>query len=290
MAISFGSVIWLMDYHNDYLAIKMLNFNISLPEPSLLTYVKTGGTESEQHFEFKVPKFALHVWNLCESIQRIHRAAAHFENIELDAYRRLVNRHEQNDNEQDRILYIMKEITESYFKTKLMKQDRKKKKARAILDIFEVFNTVMGDSIRTIYEYYRSYVTEDHNTDEQNLDCLREQMNRIENVRKYANIELLKISKKYKQVVPLIRNDGYTRSYHWNYLKGEMLKMDGNELQGVFQMRYDSNPGEDNAKMITKFPNLLDKKYFVEMPDHDDLKIMGHYRYAYRIARRHRRF
>ena len=40
MAVTIGSFIWLLDYHNDYLAIKMLNFNISLPEPSLLTFVK----------------------------------------------------------------------------------------------------------------------------------------------------------------------------------------------------------------------------------------------------------
>jgi hypothetical protein len=38
--LGLGSVIWLLDMNTDYLAIKMLNFNVTLTKPSLLTYIK----------------------------------------------------------------------------------------------------------------------------------------------------------------------------------------------------------------------------------------------------------
>lgn len=40
IAIGAGSIIWLLDAHTDYLAVKMLNFNFTLNSPSLLTYIK----------------------------------------------------------------------------------------------------------------------------------------------------------------------------------------------------------------------------------------------------------
>ena len=40
LALTIGSMIWLVDSHNNYLAIKMLNFNIKLKTPSLLTFVE----------------------------------------------------------------------------------------------------------------------------------------------------------------------------------------------------------------------------------------------------------
>ena len=84
MAISFGSVIWLMDYHNDYLAIKMLNFNISLPEPSLLTYVKTDEL-SPQIFYFSYTMFLQSIFfyfYYCYKIyNNVHRKKLYFNKI-----------------------------------------------------------------------------------------------------------------------------------------------------------------------------------------------------------------
>ena len=55
-ALSFGSLIWMIDWSNDYLAIKMLNFNIKLKEPSLLTYIKEDEL-SPQVFYFSYSMF-----------------------------------------------------------------------------------------------------------------------------------------------------------------------------------------------------------------------------------------
>jgi len=221
----------------------------------------------------------------------MHRAASHFENVELDKYRRLVNRQANNDRETDRVLYILKEVTEQYCKTKLMKQDRKWKKERAILDIFEVFNTVIGDAIRTIYNHYRTKMGVGKRDYDGHLNFLKEQMDRIENVRQYANIELLKISKTYKQVVPLIATNGYTQSYHWDYVKKEMKNMESAELNEALIRRKDqAYYGYDASKMVYECPKILGEKYVFQPTEELDLEILSNYRAAYKYNRRHRRY
>ena len=245
----------------------------------------------EYHLELNVPDIALDVWNLCHTLQEMHRAATHFENVELDKYRRLVNRQANNDRETDRVLYILKEVTEAYFKTKLMKQDRKWKKERAILDIFEVFNTVIGDAIRTIYNHYRTKMGVGEGDYNGNLKFLKEQMDRIENVRQYSNIELLKISKTYKQVVPLIATNGYTYSYHWDYVKGDMKNMESTDLNEALIKRQNSLYGIDGKeKMVYECPKILGEKYVFQPTEELDLEILSNYRAAYKYNRRHRRY
>ena len=59
--IIFGFVIWMIETQDDYLAIKMLDFNKTLKEPSLLTYIKTDEL-SPQIFYFSYTMF---VQSLC---------------------------------------------------------------------------------------------------------------------------------------------------------------------------------------------------------------------------------
>ena len=56
LALTGGSIIWVADYHNDYLAIRMLNFNQSLAHPSLYDYVKDDEL-SPQIFYFSYAMF-----------------------------------------------------------------------------------------------------------------------------------------------------------------------------------------------------------------------------------------
>lgn len=261
-----------------------------IPPHKLRMHQSKMGEVYEYHLELNVPDIALGVFKLCKTLQKMHRAASHFENVELDKYRRLINRHANNDGETDRVLYILKEVTETYLKTKLMKQDRQKKKERAILDIFEVFNTVIGDAIRTIYNHYRVNQSMPVDTGQDgNLIFLKEQMDRIENVRQYANIELLKISKTYKQVVPLISTNGYTYSYHWDYVKKEMTNgFESADLIEAFIRR--KGQFHEGHEMIYESPKILGEKYVFEDTDESDLEILANYRSAYRFSRRYRRY
>lgn len=178
-------------------------------------------------FDIQQSEFANHAQELGKFLEKKHRAAQHFQNVELDRLRRKVNRHtEDNDNETNRVLYILKELDEDKFKTSLIKKNRKQKKERAILDIYEVFNNVMADAIRTIYDSLRGMTRDQYKNGEAML-VLKEQAIRMENVRKYCNTELLKISKTYSQVVPWIRRDGYATS---NIRYGGILQRRANRL------------------------------------------------------------
>ena len=116
-------------------------------------------------------------------------------------------------------------------------------------------------------------------------------MDRIENVRQYANIELLKISKTYKQVVPLIATNGYTQSYHWDYVKKEMKNMESAELNEALIRRKDqAYYGYDASKMVYECPKILGEKYVFQPTEVLDLEILSNYRTAYKYNRRHRRY
>ena len=84
IAISFGSVIWLVDVHNNYLAIKMLNFNQTLPQPSLLDYVKDDEL-SPQIFYFSYAMFLesmLYYLYFCYKIYKnVNRKKLYFNKI-----------------------------------------------------------------------------------------------------------------------------------------------------------------------------------------------------------------
>ena len=126
-----------------------------------------------------------------------------------------------------------------------------------------------------------------------NLNFLKEQMDRIENVRQYANIELLKISKTYKQVVPLIATNGYTYSYHWDYVKKEMKNMESAELNEALIRRKESSNGyykQEAEKMVYECPKILGEKYVFQPTEELDLEILSNYRTAYKYNRRHRRY
>jgi hypothetical protein len=236
-------------------------------------------------YELKTSEMALDMYWLVVFLEDKHRTASHFQNVELDTLRRNINR-DNDDNEMDRVSFILKEFTEKDFKTKLIKKDRKRKKKRAILDIYEVFNNVMRDCIIAIYD-----VTESSNLrtinrynserkakftdpakiglisailkEEGVINTIREQAERMENVRKYANTELLKISKTYKQVVPYIKKDG--RCYSTVKYEG-VFKTKAEEvgIEQVYDTPINCNVYKIDAKHFNyKIPKALRKKYII---------------------------
>lgn len=252
-------------------------------------------TETEEMaFEIKKSVFAEHAQELGEFLEKKHRAAQHFQNVELERLRRNVNRHtEDNDNETDRVLYLLKELGEDKFKTNLIKNNRKQKKEKAILDIYEVFNNVMADSIRTIYERVRIMKGCQYKNGEALL-VLKEQSFRMENVRKYCNIELLKISKTYSQVVPWIREDGYVVC-NVRYNGVWQMRAESEGFDKIFDgpiedLYYHLSPGMKikTFKFETSVPKILQDGYVYPVCDKllEDTYIL--YKKAFRIRRNRR--
>ena len=84
LCIIFGCAIWVIETQDDYLAIRMLNLNKSLSEPSLLTYIKTDEL-TPQIFYFSYAMFIHGLFSylyFAIKIQyNIKRKAVYFEKI-----------------------------------------------------------------------------------------------------------------------------------------------------------------------------------------------------------------
>ena len=91
----------------------------------------------------------------------------------------------------------MGNISDEYFKRKLIQDDSQSSKKTAILQIFELVNTVVIENINNIY----------NNIEIENIIKSLENCN---NVRKYSNNELFNVSLNYFQSVPFIQTTFYT--------------------------------------------------------------------------------
>lgn len=176
--------------------------------------------------------------DLVNDLMRLHRASIHFGQVELANYRTRVQRN--TDNTDLRVKYLAKEITEVDMKKKLATRDTAKMKARAILDVYELFNNVITEAIMSIYNINST------NDPESCCMILKQEVTKIDNVRRYCNEELRKVSKNYKQCVKLIRQSLYTdsekftndkisismqkryfeRPFEWVSINGGKLKME----------------------------------------------------------------
>ena len=92
----------------------------------------------DAHLELKISDTIFKIYQFCTLLSNIHRGVTHFQHVELDAYRRHNNEVNNDLYQKKRVQYLMKELDEQSFKRSLMMDDRKTKKRRAILDIFEV--------------------------------------------------------------------------------------------------------------------------------------------------------
>lgn len=135
----------------------------------------------------------------CVDVTDFQRSILYFSNSVLNSIRTQCN--DNQDNKDLRIKYILKEISEDVMKNELEKRKKRYEKARTILDVYELINTVFTESIRDIYETLCSNVG---NTDSEktiNTKCLNTNFERLDRIREYVNEELKKISITYSQSI-----------------------------------------------------------------------------------------
>ena len=160
-----------------------------------------------------------------------HRCASHFQHVILDPIRRAIQ--QNRDNEDLRIKFIMKEITEESFKTTLIKRDNVFEKKQAMLHIYELMGNVYTETVISIYNLMIEHLNNNikdlclkagnHIAKKKDIDIFLNKTNAFQNkfdeinlnihkVRLYCNKELLKISLIYNQVVDIIDVHGNTSS------------------------------------------------------------------------------
>jgi hypothetical protein len=136
-----------------------------------------------------VPPSIVKLTCIIGNIHNLLQSINHFDNVELYDQRQKCQL--QQDNQDLRIKFIIKETTEKNMKIQLMKRKRKHKKENKILQIYELFSQVTGECCRNI-------------VNQKTIETMITNWEKIERVRKYCNFELLKISETFNQVVPLI--------------------------------------------------------------------------------------
>ena len=160
----------------------------------------------------------------------LYRGSAHFSNVELDRVRARVNT--TRDNKLLRVKYMANEMTEESFKSKIVSKDKKYHKLRAILEVYELVNVVLSETLRDVNESSREFYYKIHNENYQPIiddytnwmHYFETKMNRVKKVREYANYELLKISVLYSQTVGIIDKDCYTINLKFKKTDIELYK------------------------------------------------------------------
>ena len=163
--------------------------------------VHCGGIPDYYYYRNKVRTFRSHIGVEMENtLMRFHRAAQHFLNVELRNMRTKVQRN--TDNMDLRVKYLAKELSQDTIKKKLASRDTAKMKARAILDIYELFNTVATEGMVNIYNLNVQTC----------LEGIKVELDKVNRVRNYCNKELRKVSLTYRQTVKMIKPTLYTES------------------------------------------------------------------------------
>ncbi len=135
----------------------------------------------------------------------LHRASTHISFHELGPLRTRCN--ENRDNEDIRVKFMMNQLDKKEMKSEILKRDTKKQKARACLDIYELINTVLTESVRDIYESIVLNKTL-HSLERPEsiaIPIIKRNLERCMQIKEYANKELKKISVLYNQSVTFIR-------------------------------------------------------------------------------------
>jgi len=127
-----------------------------------------------------------------KKIELIHRNLMHISQYEVGRYRATV----QNlDNfEQERVKYLVNEITKKEFAAKIYNNDVKRKKETEILHIFELITSITIDLFRSI--------SLSKNVEEIFVNEVKGFLTEMKNLSVYCNTQLQKISSTYGLVVP----------------------------------------------------------------------------------------
>ena len=132
--------------------------------------------------------------DVVKAIMDIHRLQNHLTETYINTLRRRINL--DQDFEEERVLYIVNEITREQLATRVMRKDIARKKNTALIYVCELFTTVAMDMFRTIMtsvETGVSFILE------VNKLCLE-----YDTLRQYCNDQFKEVSITYGVCVPSI--------------------------------------------------------------------------------------
>jgi len=166
---------------------------------------------------------------------RLHNAASHFHVWEVNELRRECNR--QSDNQDLRIRFILKEMSEKDLKGALMRRDRKRARTNALLQVYELVNIVLTEGVNDISAAARAAEAGWKRSDKDDpavVKAIARNEKKSHRVRRYANLELMKQSLLYGGMLREIDRKFYshTRSVTRKCLKEEIQRKEHDAAEG----------------------------------------------------------
>ena len=212
-----------------------------------------------------VPTVPITLPSFFNILEKFHRGAIHFMDTELAELRRQLNR--DRDNQDLRVKFLMKDLTETNFKITLAKRDKQNDKKRHILDVFELMGAVYTEVSIAIYnimtelardigprprypqlqnhnlsggqaDRYKKYFTRMMTDGDVMLKIFKmwsdigNEFEKFRRVRVYCNKELCKIGKSYNNGVTIIDSLFDTPKINIKDIKADMKKP--KSIQGLF--------------------------------------------------------
>lgn len=151
--------------------------------------------------------------SLIDLVLSIHRFQRHFTAINIEPLRRQI-RQEEN-YEQERIQYIVQEITREELATKIIRKDNARKKQVAVLHVCELFTTVAIDMFAMIVTSQKKGL--------EFADELKKHIGEYDALRQYCNAQFKEIGMIYGVCVPQI-SEKWTEDTSKFTAKGETDK------------------------------------------------------------------
>lgn len=173
-----------------------------------------GGLPNFGSLRFYITKHIGYLNGQFQELSNLYRGVNHIQDEELRKLRYKCNRAGADNNEDIRIKYILKDYDEKGLKRVLLSRDKAINKATCVMHIYEMMNTIFIESLNDIY----AVATDPQNkkvNKENTLNIknnLQKNLDRCRKVREYGNKELLKISKDFNNVVPLLDEKYYIKT------------------------------------------------------------------------------
>lgn len=134
----------------------------------------------------------------------IHRLTGHIQRVELPRFRVRI----EETNQDDRIKYMVNEITEEQFKVKIQRKEKANDKKRDIYAILDMVQTVSSDYMRNLaqiyVELYKKYgqrtvrtIIQDGKLTKDEVISIKKIVDELEELRIYANTSLETVGEKY---------------------------------------------------------------------------------------------
>ena len=182
--------------------------------PHYYEFMKNTGHQHRNHGDFEcggMPRPMVGLWGIegLVSLRNMYRSLTHIQAVELQRFRI----DPTANNERFRILYMLNEMNDAEFKTKIQRKEKERQKFTDIYDIFQMVHTTGSMYMRELAEIDSKVVPPARRmfalaaiiSKEKVPERVYEIMEEMENLRTYANKALSDASKRYSKCkVPII--------------------------------------------------------------------------------------